>query len=71
MVHIKIKNVYNVADMMTKPQDFSTIRNLMELMDHHHEEGRSVVAPDLNLIDDDNGLAFYIMNKLDIPCYHP
>ena len=71
ITQIKINNIYNVADLMTKAKDAGTIRSLMELLEHHHEEGRNVVAPELNRVDDDDGLIFYLRNKIGLPCYHP
>lgn len=57
VAQIKIKNVFNVSDMLTKHQDAQTIQNLMELLDHHYEPGRSTIAPQMNALDDHNGLA--------------
>ena len=70
LVHQKIKNIYNSSDLLTKPQDPTTIRSHMELMDHHFSSGRSTVAPDLNNIDDLNGAAYYLFYLLGMPCAH-
>ena len=70
LTHKKIKNVYNPADLLTKPQDAAAIWGHLELMDHRLEGGRSIVAPDLNVIEDSNGLAFYLLHLAEIPCYH-
>ena len=57
---------YNVSDMMTKPQDASTIRNLMELLDHRYEDGRSMVAPELNMLIESDDMADYLFMNMGI-----
>ena len=52
LCHLKIKNIFKPADLMPKPQDAQTIRSHMETMDHKHEDGRSIVAPNLNAVYD-------------------
>ena len=69
IVHQNIKHVLNVADILTKAQDLETIRGIMELMGHRHGCGRSMVAPDLNNIDDVNTVASYVFHKHGQLCY--
>ena len=70
VIPVGIKNIYNISDMNTKPQDASTIAYLLELLDHFFENGRSPVAPNLDCIDDNNGLKPYLMMLLGVNCYH-
>ena len=67
MHHVKIKNVLNVADLLAKHQPKETIDNLMELLDHKIEEGRSMVAPTLNAFDDNNLLVPQALYAIGIP----
>ena len=72
LVHQKIKKkICNSSDLLTKPQDPTTIRSHMELMDHHFSSGRSAVAPDLNAVEDLNGTAYYLLYLMGMPCAHP
>ena len=66
LISIKIKNIFNVSDLATKPQDAATIAYLMELLDHHFEDGRSSVAPQLDLVNSNNGLKPYLLSMLVI-----
>ena len=68
VVPIKIKNVFNVSDLMTKPHNQEAVANMMELMEHRFEDGLSVVAPQLNNIDDHSGLVPMILYDLGIHC---
>ena len=48
----KIKNKFNLADLLTKYLSAQEIAQIMEYMQHTHLEGRSDVAPSLSLIED-------------------
>ena len=60
ITHHNIKNTFNCADLLAKPQDAATIRSMMELVDHVFEDGRSIVAPNLNALTDYNLLELHI-----------
>ena len=70
ITHHKVKNTFNVADILTKATDFENITRMMELMNHRHEHGRSLAAPELNEVGDMNGMVFFFANTLDMPCRH-
>ena len=53
---VNIKNAFNVSDLMTKIHDANFINYLVELLGHSHEDGRSEVAPSLDLIHNDQHL---------------
>ena len=62
---VKIKNTFNISDMMTKAHDARFMRYLVELMDHAYEEGRSEVAPHLDHLA--GGLHLELLLTLGIP----
>ena len=70
VIPIKIKNIFNVSDLLTKPQPLETITSLMELLDHRFEDGRSAAAPDLNALEDNNGLAPMLLLDIGIHVQH-
>ena len=47
----KIKNVYNPADLMTKHLAETEMQHCMELIETEFLDGRSPIAPDLNMLD--------------------
>ena len=47
----KIKNVYNPADLMTKHLAETEMQHCMELIDTEFLDGKSPIAPDLNMFD--------------------
>ena len=61
---ITIKNVFNAADILTKSQDAQTIQNVMELLDHRFESGRSLIAPQMNMLDDHNGAVTFLLHHI-------
>ena len=47
----KIKHVYNPADLMTKHLAETGMQHCVELIDTEFLDGRSPIAPDLNMLD--------------------
>ena len=66
---LKIKNVFNSADCLTKHLDYMTLCRCLEQLDMHFVAGRSEIAPDLNIMDG-NTLMPILLQKLQIHCYH-
>ena len=48
----KIKNKFNLADLLTKYLSSSEIEHVVDDMQHSFLEGRNEVAPSLSLLDD-------------------
>ena len=47
---LKIKNKFNLADILTKYLSKSEIEQIIDFMQHGHKEGRSEIAPQLSLV---------------------
>ena len=48
---MKIKNKFNLADLLTKYLSLNEIEHIVDFMQHAFMTGRSEVAPELSLID--------------------
>ena len=48
----KIKNKFNVADLLTKYLSKDEIAHIVDFLQHRYLEGRSRAAPELSLLDD-------------------
>ena len=51
---LKIKNKFNLADLLTKYLSKDEIEHIVDFMQHVFLEGRSDVAPELSLLDDNS-----------------
>ena len=47
---LKIKNKFNLADLLTKYLSKNGIEQIIDFMQHQHKDGRSEVAPQLSMI---------------------
>lgn len=54
----KIKNKFNLADLMTKYLSKDEIGQIMDFMQHEYKDGRYRAAPELSMISDDNLLHY-------------
>ena len=54
----KIKNKFNLADLMTKYLTKDEISQIMGFMQHEYKEGRNRAAPELSMISDENLLHY-------------
>ena len=66
----KIKNTFNSSDCLTKYLDNAALKQCMEQLDMWHFEGRSELAPQLNLLDGPPTLMPLLLERLAIKCYH-
>ena len=48
----KIKNKFNLADLMTKYLSRDEVGQIMDFMEHEYKEGRSTAAPELAYMSD-------------------
>lgn len=48
----KIKNKFNLADLLTKYLSKDDINQIVDYMQHEFRDGRSLAAPELSLLDD-------------------
>ena len=51
---LKIKNKFNLADLLTKYLSKDEIEHIVDYMQHGFLDGRSEVAPELSLLDDNS-----------------
>ena len=63
---LKSRGALNVADIMTKVHDANFLNNLVELLGHAYDEGRSEVAPQLDLMTNNADLQFQLLLSLGI-----
>ena len=60
---MKIKNKFNLADLLTKYFSLNEIEHIVDFMQHAFMTGRSEVAPELSLIDHNKTLFLLLHEK--------
>ena len=51
---LKIKNKFNLADLLTKYLSKDEIEHIVDYMQHAFLEGRNAIAPELSLLEDNS-----------------